>query len=87
MFQLDPFTAEELAELLVHPGDIHVHPRGIDHQQVFLVGQVINKQVINHPAAFVAHQGVLALADSNSLQVGGEELIQKSRAFGPRMRT
>jgi hypothetical protein len=47
----------------LHPGQVRLDTRGVDHQQIILRPDAVGIEVIDHTAALIAHQGVLALAD------------------------
>ena len=53
--------------------------RGVDDEQINVAGKPVGVKIVNHAAAFVAHQGVLAVAGREFADVVGEDVIQKIR--------
>ena len=59
----------------------HVRPdaRGIDDEQIDAFGKLVGIEVVNHAAAFVAHQGVLAEAGRQLADVIRQDAIKEAR--------
>ena len=53
--------------------------RGVDDEQIYLAGKPVGVEIVNHAAALVAHQGVLALAGRELADVIGQDAIQEIR--------
>ena len=50
---------------------VNVGSGGVDDQQIFIGAQTVGIKVIDDPAAFIAHEGVLTLANLELAQVIG----------------
>ena len=61
----------------LQPRHVRFNPRGVDDEQIHLVGKPVGVEVVNDAAAFVAHQGVLALAGREFADVVGQSVIQE----------
>ncbi len=65
--------------LRLQPRHVRFDPRGVDDEQINLVGKPVGVEVVNDAAAFVAHQGVLALAGRELADVVGQHVIEEIR--------
>ena len=68
--------------LLLHPGDVFVAGRRIDHHAV-AVGRQVDDQVVDHPALLVEHAAVQGLAQQlQALHVVGQQMLQVGLGLG-----
>ena len=75
-------------EVRLHPREVLVDFRRIDHQQVARVGDAIDDQVVDHAAVVVEQKGVLALAHGEPVEVVRQQPVQpcrRARAFGKKL--
>ena len=74
-----PEFTGKFRRLRLQPGGIRLDARGVDDEEINAGGKLVGIQIVNDAAAFVAHQGVLALAGRELADVVGENRIQKCR--------
>ena len=58
------------------PEEILFDHRGVDHQQELPIAGAVGDQVVDHAAAFVEHERVLAMAGSKAGDVVGEHPVE-----------
>jgi len=67
---------DSIAEMGVHPGEVLIDHRGIDHQEEVVFAATVGDQVIDHAALRVEQDRVLALADSELADVVGQQAVE-----------